>query len=62
MFNPIHRIKEKLLEAYCVKGEFSGLIVNASVTLKVKLVKVNDDMNTYFAGAQHHSEIMFLLK
>lgn len=50
MFNLIYRIKEKLLEVYCVKGEFFGFIVNVSVILKVKFVKVNDDMNTYFVG------------
>lgn len=62
MFNPIHKIKEKLLEVYRVKGEFSDLIVNCTITLKIKLTNANDKMNTNFGGAQHHGKIMFLLE
>lgn len=51
MFNPIRRIKEKLLEVYCVKGEFSDCIVNATITLKIKFMNANYNMNTYFCGA-----------
>lgn len=61
MFNSIHRIKEKLLEVYWVKVDFSDLIVKTTVSLKIKLVNANDNTNAYFDGIQHHSKIIFLL-